>query len=186
MYQDITARRTDRQEDKRQYSSLVEAAETMRDNAVDLAREKMGFYQQEADLTILLGRRDFVEYFKYALAKEVAQMIATYDQRVQAVYLFEETANPDSETEDYLSVPDLTIHLLAKVTSASAALEAFISSIDRALTEILRDLPSDRYTNRTSFLHVIPVTDEDIKENQGYAVLLSSFYARPLRIWQRA
>ncbi|MGB3717284.1 MAG: hypothetical protein WA996_22910, partial [Candidatus Promineifilaceae bacterium] len=101
-------------------------------------------------------------------------------------YLFEETANPDAETEDYLSIVDLTIHLLASVTSASAALEAFVTSVDRALTEVLCELPSNAFSRRTSILNVIPITEIDIEEGRGYAVLLSSIYARPLRIWQRA
>ena len=134
----------------------------------------------------MLERRDFVDYFEYALVQEVAQVIAAYDQRVQAVYLFEETANPNAETEDYLSNVDLTVHLLASVTSASAAQEAFVTSVDRALTEVLRKLPSDAFSRRTSFLNVIPITEDDIEERRGYAVLLSSSYARPLRIWRRA
>jgi hypothetical protein len=185
MYQDISVPEPESQVERKQVSSLMEAAETIRENAIDLAREKMSFYEQEAELAILLERRNFVEYFKYALAQEVAQMIATYDQHVQAVYLFEESANPDAETEDYLSTVDLTIHLLASVTSSSAALEAFVTSLDRALTEVLCELPSKAFTRRTAFLNVIPITENDIEEGRGYAVILSSIYARPLRIWQR-
>jgi hypothetical protein len=185
MYQDISVPEPESQVERKQVSSLMEAAETIRESAIDLAREKMSFYEQEAELAILLERRNFVEYFKYALAQEVAQVIATYDQRVKAVYLFEETANPDSETEDYLSTVDLTIHLLATVTSASAALEAFVASVDRALTDVLCELPSDTFARRTSYLNVIPITENDIEEGRGYAVLLSSIYARPLRIWER-
>ena len=185
MYQNISTTQFDSEVERKQVSSLVEAAETIRGNAVDLAREKMGFYQQEAALEILLERRDFLDYFKYALAQETAQVIATYDQQVQAVYIFEETGNPDAETEDYLSATDLTIHILLKVASVTAALDAFISSFDRALTGVLRGLPSNRFAMRKSFLDVIPVTDNDIEENRGYAVLLSSIHARPIKIWSR-
>lgn len=54
-------------------------------------------------------------------------MLAAYDHHIRAVYLFEESTNPDAETEDYLLHVDLTIHLLVKVTSGSAALEAFVT-----------------------------------------------------------
>ena len=137
------------------------------------------------DLAILFERRDFVDYFKYALAHEVAQVIATYDQRVQAVYLFEESANPDSETEDLLLSVDLTIHLLALVTSATAALKAFVLSLDRTLTEALSELPSNAFARRTAFLNVVPITRDDVEQRRGYAILLSSIYAPPLKIWQR-
>jgi hypothetical protein len=171
--------------DKKQVSPLLETAETIRGNALNLAREKLLPREQDVELAKLFERRDFVDYFKYALAQEVAQVIATYDQRVQAVYLFEESANPDAETEEYLQFVDLTIHLLALVTSASAALDAFVASLDRALTEVLSELPSDAFARRVSFLDILPVTESDIEEGRGYAVLLSSIYARPLKIWQR-
>ena len=185
MYTEVSLSDTETQLDKRQVSRLFETAETIRGNALNLARKKLLPREQDAELAKLFERRDFVEYFKYTLAQEVAQVIATYDQRVQAVYLFEESANPDAETEDYLLSMDLTIHLLALVTSASAAHEAFVTSLDRSLTEVLSELPSKAFARRTSFLNVVPVTKNDIEEGRGYAVLLSSIYARPLKIWQR-
>ena len=186
MYKEVPLSDKEMQLDKKQVSSLLETAETILDNALNLARKKLLPRDQDADLTKLFERRDFLDYFKYILAQEVAQVIATYDQRVQAVYLFEESANPDAETEEYLQFVDLTIHLLALVTSASAALEAFVASLDRSLTEVLSELPSNAFARRTSFLDVLPVTESNIEEGRGYAVLLSSIYARPLKIWQRA
>ena len=185
MYTEILLSETETQSDKKQVSSLLETAETVRDNALNRSRKKLLPRDQDAELAKLLERRDFVNYFNHALAQEVAQVIATYDQRVQAVYLFEESTNPDAETEDYLSSVDLTIHLLALVTSASAALESFVTSLDRALTEALNELPSDPFAMRSSFLNVIPINEKDVKDRRGYAVLLSSIYARPLKIWQR-
>ncbi len=186
MYTEVSLSDTKVRLGKKQVSSLLETAETIRGNALNLARKKMLPREQDAELAKLLERPNFVDYFKYTLAQEVAQVIATYDQRVQAVYLFEESANPDAETEEYPAFVDLTIHLLALVTSPSAALETFITTLDRTLTEVLSEFPSDAFARRTSFLNVIPITESDIEEGRGYAVLLSSIYARPLKIWQRA
>ncbi len=165
--------------------SLPILAESILDQALDRAREKMPQRQRESKLAGLLKRHDFMAYFKYALAQEVAQVLTTYDRRILAVYLFEESENPDAETEDYLPSVDLTVHLLAVVTSSSAALEAFIASLDRALTEAIRELPFILYAGRTSIFDVLPVTLDDIANKRGYAVLLSSFYAPPLKIWAR-
>jgi len=186
MYEKISESDTETQLDRKQVSSLVEAAENIRDNALNLARKKTHPREPDVEMAKFLERRDFVDYFKHGLAQEVSQVIATYDQRVQAVYIFEESANPDAETEEYLQFVDLTIHLLVLVTSASAALESFVTSLDRALTEALNELPSDPFAMRSSFLNVMPITENDIKDGRGYAVLLSSIYARPLKIWQRA
>lgn len=186
MYTEVSLSDTKTRLGKKQISSIFETAETIRDNALKQARMKMLPRERDAELARLLQHRGFVDYLKHSLAQEVAQVLASYDQRVQAVYLFEESSNPDAETEEYLPSIDLTVHLLALVTSASAALEAFISSLDRALTEVLVDLPSDQFNKRSSFLDVLPVTEKDVEQGQGYAKLLSSFFARPLIIWERA
>jgi hypothetical protein len=168
-----------------QVGSLEKTAYAIRDNAIKHAQRKFPMRLQKAGLAGLLGYRNFVDYLKHAIAQEVAQVLATYDQHIQAVYLFEESTNPDAETEDYLSYVDLTIHLLVKVTSGSAALEAFITSLDRAITEVLRKLPSPAFASYTSFLDVLLVTEHDIQDGRGYAVLLSSIYAPPQKVWQR-
>lgn len=185
MYKDISLPEEGVQIGIKPVSSLIETAETVRSNAVELARSKLMPREQSEDLKILLLRKDFVEYLKHALAQELAQVIATFDQRVEAVYLFDESTNPGASTEDYPTAQDLTIHMLTLVTSDSAALEAFTISLDRAMTQVLNELPSQAFTDRTSFLNFLPITENDIVERRGYAVLLSSIFAPPLKIWQR-
>jgi len=93
--------------------------------------------------------------------------------------------NPDAETEDDLPM-DATIHLLTQVTSNSAALDAFIASLDRALTQHLNELPVEMLRKSTSILDVISVTEDNVKNRRGYASsLLSSWYAPPLKVWAR-
>jgi len=185
MYKDISLPEEGVQTSVKPVSSLIETAETVLSNAVEQARSRLMPQEQSEDLKNLLIRKDFVEYLKHALAQELAQVISTFDQRVQAVYLFDESTNPDACTEDYPTAQDLTIHMLALVTADSAALEAFIISLDRAMTQVLIDLPSKAFAQRTSFLNLLPITENDIAERRGYAVLLSSIFAPPLKIWQR-
>lgn len=169
----------------KQFSTMPEAAETIREKALKKARMKLPARYQAMSLDKVMQRSDFLAYFRYTLAQEIAQVFAAYDQHVQAVYLFEESTNPGAETEDYPALVDLTIHLLIRVTSASAALESFITSLDRALTDVLQQLPSAEFAQRISFLDAIPVTQKDVDDDRGYAVLLKSIYAPPLMIWQR-
>jgi hypothetical protein len=185
MLKEVALPEKERQFELNQVSSLMETAETIKEIALNKARAMLLPKDRQKDPAILLARRDFVDYFNYALSIEVAQVIARYDKRVEAIYLFEESANPDGQTEDVLSSLDLSIHLLALVSSASAALEAFVTALDRSLTVVLNDLPSESFAGRTSFLNVLPITEVDVEERRGYAVLLSSIYARPVKIWQR-
>ncbi len=168
-----------------QISQLQETAETLQHDALLWARTKLPLLQQEMDLEDLLQQHDFVNRFKYKLAQGVAHVIAANDQRVQAAYLFEESSNPDAATEEHLPL-DGTVHLLVKVATNSAALKAFIDSLDRALVATVGALPAALFAGRTHILDVIPVTEEDVANGRGYAVLLSSIYAPPLKLWQRA
>lgn len=181
MYTEISVAETT----AKQFSTMQEAAEAVQEKALKKARKKLPAKYQAMSLDTVMQRGDFLAYFKYTLAQEIAQVFAAYDQQVQAVYLFDESTNPGSETEDYPAKVDLTIHLLLRVTSASAALESFITSLDRALTDVLRELPSAEFAQRLSFLDAIPVTQKDVESERGYAVLLKSIYAPPLMIWQR-
>ena len=65
----------------------------------------------------------------------------------------------------------------------SAALDAFIKSLDGTLTGLVRELPSPSLAKRASILNVIPVTQEDVDNKQGYGALLSSMFARPVKLW---
>ena len=80
---------------------------------------------------------------------------------------------------------DATVHLLVLVNSSSAALEAFISALDRALTASLTSLPSPKFAERDSILDVNLLTEKDVESGRGYAVLLSSVFTPPLKVWQR-
>jgi hypothetical protein len=184
MYTEIQAQKSENRLTTERVDNLKKTIKIIRNNAIQHSRMKMPLPQQNDALSRLLERRDFVQYFRHALAHEIARVLATYDQHVQAVYLFDESINPDAETEDYLPHVDLTIHLLLKVTSNSAALGAFITSLDRVLTEELREMP-DSFADYTSFLDVIPITEQAVQERRGFAALLSSIYARPLKVWPR-
>ncbi|MDE3090241.1 MAG: hypothetical protein KGJ80_12740 [Chloroflexota bacterium] len=159
-------------------------AETLRDDALTQARAKSSAFQRGADLRTLLAVPTFLDAFKHALARGIARTLAENVQFVQAVYTYDPSANPDSESGDDLPVR-VTVHLLVLVSKPSAALEALILSLDQALTAKLSELPSDTFAQRTSLLDVNLLTEEDARCGVGYAALLSSVFAPPLRIWQR-
>jgi len=165
--------------------SLDEVVETIRDDALAQARRKLDALWQGRDLSTLLRRHDFFDYFKYGLASSVAKVLAANDDSVQAVYAYDPSINQESEVDDDLP-QDAGVHLLVLVTTPSPALSAFVAALDRALTASLKDLPSPRWSQRVSVLDVNLVTEEDVRRGANYAGLLSGVFAPPLRIWQRA
>jgi len=163
---------------------MRDLAETLRDDALTQARGKFSALQRGADLRALLDLPGFLDAFKHALACGIAKALAENAQFVQAVYTYDPSINPDCESGEDLPV-SATVHLLVLVSKSSAALEALIVSLDEALTGKLRELPSNKFAQRTSVLDVNLLTEQDVQRGVGYAALLSSVFAPPIRIWQR-
>ncbi len=164
-------------------SPLAEVAETIREDALRSAQRRF-LILEIRDLESLLKRPDFFGYFHYELARGVARVLAANDQNVQGVYLYEESTDPSDDIAD--STPlDATLHLLVRVTARSAALDSFIASVDRALTDSLRELPSPKFAERSFILDANVVTEEEIEYRTGYGKLFGSLHTPLLQLWQR-
>lgn len=166
-----------------QVSHLTEVAETIRDDALAVASEKLRLFYSPG-VGRLLERRNFLEYFKYELARGVAAVLAANDQNIRAVYIQDTVSNPDNDIAGELPL-DVTVSLIAEVTVTSAALKGFISSLDRTLLASLKELGSPLYAQRDFILDVIVVTEDEIRFGTGYAHMLKSVIAPPLKVWQR-
>lgn len=167
-----------------QVIQMREVAETIRDGAIESANSKLNALQRSIDLEDLLKQSDFFDSFKYGLAKGIAEAISVNDEHVSAIYIYEPSGNPDFEAGGYIR-PDPSVHLLLLVSKPSAALEAFIVSLDRALVEGLKALPSPLFTGRSWILDAKLISEEDVERGTGYACLLSSLFAPALKIWHR-
>ena len=162
-------------------TSLQEAAETIQIDSMQYAHAKSIQPIRAASQAELLQRHDFLNHFKFGLANRIANTVAAHDDHVQEIYYFDPNLNPDAETETYTPL-DVSVNLLVLVHSKSAALESFIAALDGALTEQIRKLPAPQFTKLTSILNAILITEEDVEQGRGYAVLLSSMYLKPRKI----
>ena len=165
-----------------QVTSVDEVAETLRDDALARTKEKLN--EHDGSLISLFTRRDFFESFKYELTVQVAELLAASDRNVQAVYTFDADANPDAEAGEELP-PDPTLRLMLVVSTPSAALQAYVDSLDRALVSSLKTLPSPLFKQRELILDVSLLTGQDIEQRRGYAKLLTSIFAPALKVWER-
>ena len=163
---------------------VAQVAEMIREDALALARKKLLPIQRSLETAILLQRSDFFENFKYGLTVGVAEALAANDQHLQAIYAYDPSANPDSESGEAMPL-EATIHLVALATASSAALEAYIAALDRALTESLKKFSSPRFALRESILDVNVITEKEVRLGLGYAALLSAVFAPPLKLWER-
>jgi len=163
---------------------MAELAEGIIEDAIQQANSRQGALPEEGSIDVLLSRREYLETFRYGLAKGITEAIVENDVRVLEVFSFEPNANPDAETEENLPL-DGNVDLIALVESRSAGLDAFTNSLDRALTGRINELSAPVYTKCSSLLDVKYVTQEDVNQGKGFAVLLKSIFSPPIRIWQR-
>lgn len=166
-------------------STMAEVAETIRNDALARAYEALPPVMRDGDLQRLLLCPEYFHRLKYRLAAGVARELSANDPRVQAVYIYEPTAGAEDEAGGEPPL-DPTLHMLVMVTAPSAALQSFVESLDRALTLSLRQLPSPGFARRDSVLDVNLVTEEEARHGTGWAALLTSAFAPPTKLWERA
>lgn len=163
-------------------TSMQEVAETIQFDALAHAHTRFTQPMRAADLAEVLQRNDFIDHYKFGLAERIANTLAAHDEHVQAIYYFDPNLNSDAEIETFAPL-DATVNLLVQVETKSAALESFIAALDEALTQEARKLPSPLFTSLVSILNAILVTEEDVDQRRGYAILLSSMYLKPRQVW---
>jgi hypothetical protein len=176
----MTVRLLDYQEQPADMSSRVsrsdEIAQVIYDQAVASART-----QTRAELEELTALPGYIGHFLRNLAAGVGAALGANDHRVVAVYAYEAPATRGTDVE-----PDGAprLHLLVVVTAPSAALEAFIASLNRALGARLSEFPGAQFNLCGPLLDINVVTEAETRQGVGIARLLSAVMP-PIELWQR-
>jgi hypothetical protein len=145
---------------------------------------KMGS-KEISHIAIKLRRGDSTacSYFMYSIAGQVAEALGAQDDNVQAVYLFEHDATPQDGCFADSSGPVQLLHLIVHVSCQTAALNALIATLDRALVQaVARALDGPP---QQSLLDVHVIDDREIASHTGYGALLHSLHNRPIQVWTR-
>lgn len=156
-------------------------AHAIYDQAIASARAQTRADQQVTEFGELAHLPGFVGHFLRELAVGVAQALAAHDSRVLAVYAYEGPPNPGARVE---ALSGALVHLLVLVTAPSAALEAFVASLNRALSARLGALSGACFSSSGRLLDINVVTEQEVHQGVGIARLLSAVLP-PVRLWQR-
>jgi hypothetical protein len=162
-------------------TDIQEHVNVIRDNAIEYAVSGLPAASRNEDLVALSQRQDFLSHLKCGLAKGVGDLLKKNDEQIKSVYLYEPDTNPEFDL-GVVQPLDGTVHLLLLVRKSSAALEALIIALDRALTQSLKESEFPVYVKYPSVLDVVPITDEDVRAGRGFAALLSSIFTPPIRV----
>jgi hypothetical protein len=159
-------------------------AETICARALERARPPTSFIKDKPGLEELLQDPTFVQRFKVGLARGAADLLAANDNRVYSVYLLEASAAlPMRLDASSSSTPN--IHLLVVVEQRSAALHALATALDQALIREVRKFPASALLEDKSLINPLFITEKEVAQHKGYAMLLSSAHRPLLTIWKR-
>jgi hypothetical protein len=124
-----------------------------------------------------------IGYFHYGLARQVARHLASLDENITAVYLFEDDATPEDRCLGD-TMPALFVHLIVRVTRKTGALESLVQGLDRALVEAYLERSGEDQVNH--LLDVQTIDEDDVAQRMGYGALLGSLHHPPLRVWNQS
>jgi hypothetical protein len=150
---------------------LSEVAETVCLEAVNLVRQHVPALAPIGHTETLVRRPDFIGPFRCGLAVCLGKVLGANDGRVRAVFHADPTESP--------------LRLIVLVTEPTAALEAFIAALDRALSIELHNLHIPEFAGRDRVVEVHLITPKEVRLGLGDAALLAAVQSAPTRIWSR-
>jgi hypothetical protein len=164
-------------------SDVSSLAEAVLAQALEFCAQKMGLSTRQAAIHLLRqGDTSACQYWRFGLARQVAQHLGAWDEDVKAVYTCDYDATPQDLCFSEAG-PASLVHLIVWAQRKTAALNALADSMDSALVECCAeelDAP-----NLAHLLDVQVIDDADVKNRLGYGAMLSSLHNRPIQVWQR-
>lgn len=123
-------------------------------------------------------------YYNYNIAKQLAEVLGSWDKDIRAVYAHNyEGATPEEACFEDASAFSL-VHMIIWAERKTKALDALIETIDRAMVQHHRHMLG---LNKLEYvLDAQVIDDEDVGSRTGYAALLKSIYQPPIQVWHSA
>ena len=158
-------------------------ADTILSQALDFCAQKLNFDNPNAVVDYLRqGDYTAYTYWRYALAKEVAEHLGAWIEDTKAVYFYDHDATPEDSC--FAEVPpEPLVHIFVWARRKTAALRSFSEAIDQAFVQSFCELMQTHQPEH--LLDIQVVDDHDVDNRRGYGALLTSLHNRPLLVWKR-
>lgn len=126
------------------------------------------------------------DILRHNLAREVGGYLATVDRDLRAVYMYD----PDSACGAYEgfhrgSSPSSSIHLIAWTRTQKSLSTRMLQELRQAFDQARREVLCAQATALCYGLNLTVVNDAQVRARQGYAAMIDSLSARPLRVWAK-
>ncbi|NIS80114.1 MAG: hypothetical protein GTO14_07875 [Anaerolineales bacterium] len=169
-------------------NEIYEATKRAMDNALKFCIEKTDLENRESFMEARLrGDCSVCEYFRYGLAKGVAEFLGTMDKKAKAIYVYDTLeASPtlDNRMPEKLNLSS-GVHLIVWTTRKSPALNALVDSITNTVAKELEQISCPHANALCHQIDIAVVDDHEVNNRIGYGSLIHSLYVRPIEIWHR-
>jgi hypothetical protein len=132
---------------------------------------------QQVDLEKLSQRREFVQAFKGALERAVAERIILWLPSVKVVYKFDPPRGSSPEGWDN------RVHLLILVPRLLPSINELGTMLDHEILERLKHFGWSRFKDSQSILELQQVTPYEIRHGVCYGAMFYSYYTAPSEVW---
>ncbi|GEM_PF-477200 len=151
--------------------------------ALKTAAGKMGLGNVK-DLIALMKKGDCMafSYYNYNIAKQLGELLGSWDKNVRAVYAHDfDGATAEEDCIENTSSFSL-IRMIVWVERKTKAVHALVETVDHAMVHHHRHMLG--LVNVERVLDVQVIDDADVKNRTGYAALLKSIYQHPIQVWR--
>jgi hypothetical protein len=159
-------------------SDFGHVANEICEKALNDAKEQLHPLIRSAELRRLRKRSEFVDAFKRALEKRIAQSLAAWQPGILAIFQFDDAWTERRDTWDG------SIHLLVKVPRLSAAIKTLGRKLDHSLINCLKQLGWSRFHERQSFLEIQQVTLNELRHGISYGAMFCAVHSVPVEVWR--
>ncbi|RPJ61879.1 MAG: hypothetical protein EHM12_04945 [Dehalococcoidia bacterium] len=157
-------------------------AESILNKALKTSANKMGFRDVKQFIDCIKeGDPVACSYCHYNIAKELGEVLGSWDKNIKYIYAYGYDDNTSAEECAENVSPFSLVHMIIWAERKTKALTAMIETLDRAITQhqckllCLNDLKH--------MLDIQVIDDADVKNRTGYAALLKSIYQTPVQVW---
>lgn len=157
--------------------AFKQTSEELCEKALIDAKTQLHPLLRQVEMEKLGQRREFVEAFKHALEKVVAERIALWLPCVKLVYKFDPPRGTSAERWDNM------IHLLLLVPRILPGINEFGAKLDSEMLKRLKSLHWSRFQDSKSIIEIQQVTRNEIRHGVCYGAMFYSFYTAPSQVW---
>jgi hypothetical protein len=169
-------------------NEILDATKTAFEDAIAFSIAKSDINTHDEFINARLHGDCYVcDYFRYGLAKALAEFLGSMEKQAKAIYVYDSLDSTLAWDTLFPNQPNLStgIHMLIWTRNKSAALKSLVDSLAKAVSDELSHLSCPKANALCHQVDITIVDDHEVENREGYGALIHSLYLRPIEMWHR-